>query len=494
METKYNKEDLPFLSVLPEKHQENDNENGNGRLKQSYYNFFFDAENDTGDFLLFNSLSGGFAKVPAANVEVVRRILDDPNGFDCNSPDKKQLFETAKKGGYIVKENVDEKAVLKMMSMLGRYSTEQFHLVILPTMACNFACNYCFQQEDTGIMSLEMQQALVKWVETRLKVANQFQVGWFGGEPLLGYKCIDYLTGEFKRLCDKYDVEYSAAISTNGYLMDEKVIDRVQDWNLRHIQVTLDGPPDIHNTSRLLKNSTAGTYDVLVDHLVKLYEKHPDFVVMLRVNVSEESIKHVPRFFDNLPEVIRQKAHMYMAEIYQCSSFLSADPTENPSEKATPVKNLTGHAMRKKMTEMNLMGAKYRKKFPCSEDQGRYERYQMLPRAGYCQAQYANQFVIGPHGGISKCPVSYQNELKIGQLHSDGTATFNLQKMAMWMGGDFFERKSCSKCKMLPTCMGGCTSATLKYPETAGCAAPIKEKEVTPLLAMLHREGLYGCG
>jgi len=490
METQYKKEDLPFLSVLPEKHQGTTN----GNLKPSYYNFFFDAETGNGDHLLFNSMSGGFARVPAMNVDLVRQMLANPNMFECDTPEKQQLFDLAQKGGYIIKESIDEKAVLKMMSMLGRYSSEQFHLVIMPTMACNFACTYCFQQEDTELMSFELQQALVKWVETRLKVANNFQVGWFGGEPLLGFKCIDYLSGEFMRLCDKYDVEYGAAMSTNGYLMDQKVIDRFADWKLRHVQVTLDGPPDIHNQSRLLKNAMHDTYDTLVGNLEKVYETYPDFVVMLRVNVSEESIKHVPRFFDNLPEVIRQIAHMYLAEIYQCSSFLSADPSENPTENTTPVHNLTGKEMRKKMTEMNLMGAKYRKQFPCSDAQGRYERYQMSPKAGYCQAQYANQFVIGPRGAISKCPVSYQNELKIGQLHPDGTATFNLQKMAMWMGGDFFERKSCSRCKMLPTCMGGCTSATLKYPETAGCAAPIKEKEVTPLLAMLHREGLYGCG
>ena len=44
-------------------------------------------------------------------------------------------------------------------------------------------------------------------------------VGWFGGEPLLGYKTIKRLSPVFIDLCEKYQIHYQSAITTNGYLL-----------------------------------------------------------------------------------------------------------------------------------------------------------------------------------------------------------------------------------------------------------------------------------
>lgn len=116
----------------------------------------------------------------------------------------------------------------------------------------------------------------------------------------------------------------------------------------------------------------------------------------------------------------------------------------------------------------------------------------ILPRAGYCQADYANAYVVDPAGGLFKCTVSFQPELKVGQIQDDGKATFNLDRLSLWLGKDPFHTKECAACKVLPLCMGGCRSSTLKAAnKNKGCASPVLSGEIKSLLTMLFSAGIY---
>ena len=68
-------------------------------------------------------------------------------------------------------------------------------LTVCPTLACNFACPYCFQGHGRTYesMSREVRDEVVSLAERMLDAsgASRLRVTWFGGEPLLAPDVIE---------------------------------------------------------------------------------------------------------------------------------------------------------------------------------------------------------------------------------------------------------------------------------------------------------------
>ena len=113
-------------------------------LKVSRYNHFFQA--DDGFELAYNALTNSFASVAEPENTLIKKILNDPNAFSFDSKEKEQLKDDLIKGGFLVEEEFDELAFLKMRNRIGRFTTDYFGLTIAPTLECNFNCEYCFEK------------------------------------------------------------------------------------------------------------------------------------------------------------------------------------------------------------------------------------------------------------------------------------------------------------------------------------------------------------
>ncbi|MGP8321436.1 MAG: radical SAM protein [Methanosarcinaceae archaeon] len=296
------------------------------KYKVSKYNYIFDSDDNA--HLIFNTMSGGFATVGDEDLPYLKQILDDPDGFVCDTEKNSKLFQSMIYGGYIVKDDVNELDVLKTRSSLGRFNTEHFHLTIMPTMACNFKCTYCYEEPKPGIMTKETQSALIKWVDDKTEACRIFTVGWFGGEPLLALDCIKNLSSHFKAICDKRNVKYQAGLTTNGYLMNAKVVEQFHDLNITGVHVTIDGPREIHDKRRPLC-SGKGTFDVLVKNIEHLIKTQPTVVVKIRVNCDRSNIDHVGMLFEILPTSIMNNAEIYFATVFSCNNFIGHEGDES---------------------------------------------------------------------------------------------------------------------------------------------------------------------
>lgn len=78
---------------------------------------------------------------------------------------------------------------------------------------------------------------------------------------------------------------YTAHVATNGYLLDEACADRLVACNLKRAQVTLDGPPEIHNRRRPLADGR-GSFERILANLKSVAGK---FTLNLRINVDEDN-------------------------------------------------------------------------------------------------------------------------------------------------------------------------------------------------------------
>ena len=51
-------------------------------------------------------------------------------------------------------------------------------------------------------------------------------ISWFGGEPLLEMEVIDYVSQKVMEICRKAHKPYTAAVTSNGYLLSRTVQQR----------------------------------------------------------------------------------------------------------------------------------------------------------------------------------------------------------------------------------------------------------------------------
>src|SRR5262249_33060799 len=128
------------------------------------------------------------------------------------------------------------------------------------------------------------------------------RVSWFGGEPLMALRVIRQLSAQFVTAADKADVAYAATMATNGSLLSKRTLQLlVHECRLASMDVTIDGPEEIHNLRRAKRNGIGSFHHTIAvlaeaihDHLV------PELTVAIRVNVDLRSREHVPTLLYDL--------------------------------------------------------------------------------------------------------------------------------------------------------------------------------------------------
>lgn len=75
-------------------------------------------------------------------------------------------------------------------------------------------------------------------------------------------------------------------MTTNGYLLTEDIVRELEKLNFKYIQITIDGPKDIHDNRRMLV-SGKGTFDKIIEN-IKLF-KDSSVVVSVRINIDKEN-------------------------------------------------------------------------------------------------------------------------------------------------------------------------------------------------------------
>ena len=195
--------------------------------------------------------------------ETFLRVVDDikNNCFEETKYDAK-LIKDMKNSGCIVNDDVDELERLEFYRNLAKYDVTNLDLTIAPTLDCNFRCKYCFETHPKGIMSNDIQASLLKFVEEKLEGVKNFSVTWYGGEPLSAKGVVYSLSEKFLELCTKKHVKYDALIITNASLMDESDIEKFKRYKINRVQVTIDGPKEIHDQRRRCVTGES-TYDKL---------------------------------------------------------------------------------------------------------------------------------------------------------------------------------------------------------------------------------------
>ncbi|ENK1243689.1 radical SAM/SPASM domain Clo7bot peptide maturase [Clostridium sporogenes] len=407
-------------------------------MKKSKYNKIIKLED--GKTIAFNSVTCALAEVDQDFLNVLENI----ENIDVENLDEKtkELVENMSEGNYIVHDEMDELKLLKYRNYNGKFSSSGLGLVIAPTLACNFACPYCYETPKAGLMDKKIQDSLIEMIEENAKRKHDISVTWYGGEPLLAKDMIFDFSQRAIEICEREGAKYSAYIVTNGYLIDEETIENMKKAKITGAQITVDGPPSIHNKRRILKNSDEETFTTIIANVKKLINGGIKNIA-IRINVDKTNVDHVEELLDILEEnelkdVVVNLGHV-TAYTDTCNGI--ANSCLNTKEYA---KNDTKY--QKVLFERGYKVA------------GSYPFYPSI-KANYCCADNVGAYVIDSEGYMYKCWNDVGNiDRAVGNVATikekvDEKMYARNMDYILWSP---FEHEDCRQCEILPICMGGC--------------------------------------
>jgi uncharacterized protein len=406
---------------------------GHAHYASSQYNCLVEQP---GNRLAYNFFSGALADFDAESWNSFKKILGDPNGEfdDLDSELRTRMVEA----GFLIPAGCDELQCLRFRHNFFRLDPTSIDLTILPTMTCNFACPYCYQQDRlAGKMSPETEKHVTSFVRELVnKSTRHLRVVWYGGEPLLALPLIRRLSRSFLSLCQEHDVEYAGAVITNGYLLTGEVASELGELGVTRAQVTVDGPRRIHDSRRMLKGG-GGTFDRIMGNLL---EAHKHIAITVRVNVDAENK-------DSLKEL---SAHLRAIGL--------ADKLTIYYERVSPTSRYKEPCFRSE----NEFGVHAVQPYHHMVAEGLKPLLQISPRDDFCVADKVYGFVINCDGSVYKCwadldSLEDMHDMRLG--HVDGALDAAL--FIRWLSMAPWEDPECLACKMLPVCLGGCPKAFL---------------------------------
>lgn len=403
-------------------------------MKESRFNIYYTA--DDGVRLAFNSLTCALAVIDNtydALISSLKSLSKD------TVPEKlKDCYNAACSGHFIVDDDVDELKELSIKRNFTKYSIGSLGLTIAPTLACNFKCIYCYETSKPGVMSEKTQSDLIEFVRSHIKTINSLDVSWYGGEPLLTKEIIYSLSEKLIDLCSQNNVEYNAYMISNGSLLDDLTIRKLEEYKVRGIQITLDGPPEIHNSRRICK-SGEGSFDIIIEHINRVLLLS-NIQVSIRINLDRTNSNHL----NNLLEILSEKLVSKDVKISFGQVTASTDACKSIESSCYNNKEFAKEVLYY-YTLLKEHGFDKFNKFP----------YPQL-MLNYCCAELINSFVIDHEGYMYKCWNEVGNyKSSVGNI-SDGSYDLTNFRNAKWVERNPIDYDDCRNCALLPVCMGGC--------------------------------------
>lgn len=399
-------------------------------MKYSIYNSFIilNAQHS----LLYNALSDKFLIL---NADLVNKYQSfEIKEISVHTTDS--FYQRLIQEKFLVEAEKNETDLLREMTARIDNDTSTYTLIVNPTLDCNFKCWYCYEHHiPQSIMHKEVLIALKKHIGNMLerKEIKTIALSFFGGEPLLAFEeNVIPLINYTQSLCQERGIQLQISFTTNGYLLTDERIKKLEKYPLSYFQITLDGNRDTHNKVRKTPDGN-GSYDVIQTHVRRLLERH--IHVTLRINYTAQNIKGCTSIADDL-STINDNEKPYL--------------TINLQQVWQDHKNNVDNEVRTLKKIFHSYGLRATVSLP---DHVR----------AACYADKRNGCVINYNGDVFKCTArDFKPQKRYGSLQADGTIAWegDIRERHMHTA---FANETCLNCRIAPLCKGGCAQTRMDY-------------------------------
>jgi len=441
----------------------------------SKYNLILDTPEEKK--VILNPLSGAIDIVDEEVIQFINQVRTNKNIQSAES--ESGLLEECLKRGYLFHDQTEETEKLKQAAEtwcnMVKNLTE--HFMVYVTFACNLKCTYCFQkdtaQDKSFVMNKEIIGSLFKatnFIHEERGTKESPCLTLFGGEPLMKRKSQVEAVEEILRNCRENDYRVDAV--TNGVGLSF-YCDMLSRYNVECIQVTLDGPKEVHDKRRIFANGK-GTFDRITKGIDDVLEK--GIPVIIRVNIDEMNIKGLP----GLARFITEKGWPDKgAKVKLCGASEEMEQCFNEPDSRTYKKVFQVYNAHPE-TKMMLLNLRLPRIFETVVKHGKMP----FPRAQFCWSTSGFSYSLDLLGNIFPCCCINAccdfDGARYGTFYPE--LKLDRDTLEAWHSRNIFSLPQCRDCEIAPFCGGGCTRTALHFGRTlregAICPLAITEKEI----------------
>lgn len=296
---------------------------------------------------------------------------------------------------------------------------------IFPTTDCNARCFYCYELGRSRIpMQHETALKVVQYIKNHCG-GEKVNLTWFGGEPLYNMDAIETICAGLHR----EGIEFKSFMISNAYLFDEETVCKAaQNWNLKNIQITLDGTEAVYNRTKAYIYRQTNPYQIVLNNIERLL----DASVRVRIRINMDLYNA-----ENLLELIRELTERFAGRknlsIYAWHIFQGNEP----------------QAQRHSQEEWQKREAAMQRIEQAIQESGFASAGGLSPniRLVNCMADSGQAVTILPDGNIGLCEHFSESEF-VGHIDREG---FDPDVVASWKER-IPEIPECADCFCYPEC------------------------------------------
>jgi uncharacterized protein len=397
--------------------------------------FNVETKTDDNKIIICNTLTGAICLLEEKEYMFVKDKIDQGTfTIDSTTLNENAILKNLLSGGIVIDETKNEILKALYLSNYAVYRSDHLDLRLLPTEDCNCRCIYCYESFEKGEMTDDTRNRVIQLLEKQAPRLKSLNIGWFGGEPLIAMKTIEEISHKILELKKKYDFKYTNHLTTNGYFLTEAIVRKLFSYEIKNIQVTLDGYGEKHDERKKLR-SGKGTFDKIMKNLKMMASLEEDYQLTARINFDHENFESIKTLLEELKTIFHNDKRF--------SVFFRATGNWGGNNEISKI-NLVGND-KKENLQKELIKTFY------GENSNSYQ----FPALNtyWCYASFPHCYTVGSDGKLYKCTVHFSDEInQVGIIDEEGNLKLDVNKISQWVScGD---DENCSACFMMPSCRG----------------------------------------
>ena len=346
---------------------------------------------------------------------------------------------------FAVPESHDDRKLAQEVRAVGKMLHKPAggirNFTILTTTDCNARCFYCYEKGRSRFpMSDAVAEAAADYIIVN-RGGESVKLRWFGGEPLYNKGAISLICSRLKEA----GVVFRSSMVSNGLLFDGKTVSQsVEEWNLKKVQITLDGTEDTYNHIKNFAHSEGSPFLTVMGNIHRLLGAG------VRVDIRLNIDRHNAEDIFALTEVLASEfGNNPLLGAYSHSLFESCDPRAAVLHSDLQRRELFEKQL--KLQDKLMLSGLYRP--------GRLRHTLNL---NHCMADSDSSVVILPDGHLGKCE-HYSESEWFGHILDNVRDT---DQISSFKAGRT-EIEACSECPLYPDCirLEKCEEAEHCHPE-----------------------------